>query len=525
MHAYRPRAAAVVLAVITSLLLFGATRNTHEAAAQSGTQPQPPAVCTAPAAIPADYDYSQTEAAISHWVSTSNVARTRIHGWSLFAALNQTVAGEALWRTWCTSTQAFFNPANPAAGGMLGAAVGHHAASMRTVKFHSGLTTPGPNGEEPINFPNPPIYPVPASVQKNHCGCVKDGQILDGASFESNGDVMAAGVIYNKTAYDWIRSQRLYESATLNQQKPKAPAGQTAIQDFPPGSIVLKPMLWPVQRSGFTALPVWDNLTSDGGQYIGFEVQKKWSRAVAITPTPQSTTIRPASITYLYGVKQVPPTPRGSTIARAPIAIGPNTYRNFVVGVQDFYNWKPQIIGMDDCDRAILDASANYAYNRDFASGDYVVLVGMHIMTKEQTGWTFQTFWWTDKPSSNPYSADQPSLPSARGPWQHYAMTTTYGIPASPGLYPVAFNPYIELAADHPIETNCMNCHHRAAWPKTDTGYLVPGGPSALAIYSQNNPFIFNGTLKVDSLWSIADRAESAAINNTTPKAPPGLKP
>jgi hypothetical protein len=90
-------------------------------------------------------------------------------------------------------------------------------------------------------------------------------------------------------------------------------------------------------------------------------------------------------------------------------------------------------------------------------------------------------------------------------------MASTYGVPATPGgtQWPIAYNPYIELAADHPIATNCMNCHHRAAWPHKDDEYLAAGGPGALDIFAQNNPIIFDGRLSVDSLWSISDRVPS----------------
>jgi hypothetical protein len=92
-------------------------------------------------------------------------------------------------------------------------------------------------------------------------------------------------------------------------------------------------------------------------------------------------------------------------------------------------------------------------------------------------------------------------------------MTSTYGWSGVPGGsdWPVAYNPYIELAADHPIRTNCMNCHHRAAWPEQSDAYLATGGPSALAMFNQDNERIFGGKIGVDSLWSIADRVPAPA--------------
>jgi hypothetical protein len=126
-------------------------------------------------------------------------------------------------------------------------------------------------------------------------------------------------------------------------------------------------------------------------------------------------------------------------------------------------------------------------------------------MSREQPDWTFQSFWWHDKPDYGPYASGRPDIPAAQapGPWRHYLMASTYGMLDRPGgkSWPIAYNPYIELAADHPIRTNCMNCHHRAAWAKAS--YESPGGPDALEAYNYGNP-IFDGVMRTDSMWTVA---------------------
>jgi hypothetical protein len=133
----------------------------------------------------------------------------------------------------------------------------------------------------------------------------------------------------------------------------------------------------------------------------------------------------------------------------------------------------------------------------------------MHIQTKEQLSWTFQSVWWSDRPDEGPYSLYRPDLPQATGPWKHYLMTSTYGWPAQPGgsTWPIAYNPYIELAAAHPIKTNCQNCHQRASFPGAEDSYLATGGPGALDMFAYQGQSIFNGLIGTDSLWSISDRA------------------
>jgi hypothetical protein len=308
-------------------------------------------------------------------------------------------------------------------------------------------------------------------------------------------------VIYNPPAYAATRGRRLYQGSTLDAlmaQNPRLPG-------LPAGSIILKPMMWPIAAEGYTALPLWDNQSSDGGNYAGFEIQSMWPRAVAVTQGPVPTGAR-ADVTYLHNVFQSD----GTT------PLGPNTYRQAeVVSLGNFYAFRfPDLAALDPCDRAILDASAWWAYNRRFQPGDALAVVAMHIMTREQPAWTFQSVWWHDKPNDGPFAANRPTLRIARGPWRHYLMASTYGMSAVPGgnAWPVAFNPYIELAADHPIRTNCMNCHHRAAWPRKPRNphgsYEAPSppGPDALAIFDWTNP-IFNGLLQTDAIWSIPDRA------------------
>jgi hypothetical protein len=475
-------------------------------------------VCQNPLPIPANFDYPQTATTVQQWVNSGNAARARVHGWNLWAALNTAPSGTPVWRSWCTSTQAFSTTGVGAASDSATPLRGHNAMNARNLI--NGPTT----GEDPINFPNPPYYPVPQQIVSRYPQCFNrsNGQLLDGPTFQNNGDIMVAGVIYSSDAYNWIRSQNLYLASTLQAQLP--PPNQTRqMAPMPNGSIVLKPMMWPVRGDGLTALPIWDGPTSDNGRYAGYEIQSMWPRGVAITTTPQST-IATADVTYLHGVWT------NNMLGRR--LIGPLTYRAApVVPIQRFYHFRfASLDGMAPCDRAILDASAWWAYGREFRAGDYLAVVAMHIMTKEQPAWTFQSVWWHDRPDVGPYAADRPNIPASQapGPWRHYLLASTYGIPAQPGgnSWPIQFNPYIELAAAHPIRTNCMNCHHRAAFGNV-ASYEAPSppGPDALAIFQLNNP-IFNGILGVDALWSISDRATTpstgaAAATNQAEGAPP----
>lgn len=477
--------------------------------------------CPSPAAVPSGFGYPQSAATIQQWVSSRNIPAARGHGWGLWAALMSDSGGKWVWRTWCTETQAFA-PADgekpeAAASGLTAKPHADSDRPMRMFKLGNGPTT----GSEPINFSTAPVYTIPAPVAQKYAGssCIVPPSgnspiptLANGTQFQNNGDVMIAGVIYNQAAYDWIRQKTLYDTATLQGMRPQN--DQTAqMPPMPAGSISLKPMLWPVKKTGYTALPVWDNLTEDYGRYSGFEVQSQWPRAVAVTPQWASE-IATVDVSYLDQP--------GVTMGQGGPRIGPNKYRQArTVGIGEFYNFQPDLATLDECDKALLDASAYYAYGRMFEQGDYLALVAMHIITKEQPDWTFQSVWWSDRPMQGEYAANRPNIPGAKGPWQHYLMTSTYGWtqPNNSKLWPVAYNPYIELAADHPIKTNCMNCHHRAAWPNDGTGYKAPGGPGALDVFDYDGLAIFNGLIGVDTLWSISDRATgpSATLSSSPP--------
>jgi len=493
--------------------------------------------------FPKGFDYPQQ---VQAWVQTGNGERMRLHGWCVFAGLNQVLKpnGPLHWQTWKTSTQAFPYQYNPWKG-TNGVALPKRPSPLNA----RNLAHARVGGANAINNPAPK-YPINAAVAKKYPGCTESMgiknhpdwfQLKDGVHMQSNGDIMVAGVIYNPAAIKNILGTNLYNAVNLNNQLPSSPSSPpNAIPWFPTSSIVLKPMFWPVQKGGFTALPVWDwDAHKPGspadGKYAGYEIQPLWDHAVAITDLPNPKT--PPTIRYLYGVYD----------SDGKNLIGPVTYNNTaqisppafqVVSVNDFYHRQlnaTDLSALSTCDRALLDASAYWAYNRAFQPGDYIVLVAMHIMTKEQQDWTFQSLWYhpdADKSDTCRYCQSRPTNLTDKT-FRHYLLTTTYGVtqqspqghsnyyrppntqPNAP-IWPVAYNPYIELAASHPITTNCMNCHHRAAWPpflpgKPDEGrqssYLQesPPNPNPLEVFQENNA-IFNGLLTLDSMWAVSDR-------------------
>lgn len=530
-------ALAIALAFLTSCSRPAEQKSTSAPAASSTT---PAGVCDVNTTPPPDsnfpkgFDYPQN---VQPWVQSRKGHLIRTHSWCLFAGLHQQSQpnGPFVWQNWKTSTQAFPYQYNPWL-----AKSGEPVPKRPSPINARNLANASTEGNNPINNP-PPVYPINSAVAAKYPQCREPianhpnwFQLKDGARMQSNGDIMVAGVVYNDAAIKNILSTQLYNAAYLNTKLPVMNlAPPVAIPEFPSSSIVLKPMFWPVQKDGFTALPVWDwDANKPGGpadgQYAGYEMQKFWTNAVAITANPSAPA--PSSIQYLHGVYD----PKGQN------PIGPVTYPSSafrVVGINDFYHRQmnqTELGQLSDCDRALLDASAYWAYNRAFQPGDYLALVAMHIITKEQPDWTFQSAWY--HPAANSancgrFCGDRPTNLKDTT-FQHYYMTSTYGQiqqkgnsnyyapPTTKGpVWPVAYNPYIELAASHPITTNCMNCHHRAAWPPFDTvnkpdlkrasTYLQanPPNPNALEVFEESDKNLFHGLVTLDSMWAVSDRA------------------
>lgn len=68
---------------------------------------------------------------------------------------------------------------------------------------------------------------------------------------------------------------------------------------------------------------------------------------------------------------------------------------------------------------------------RQVSEGDYAILVGMHVTSRETERWTWQTFWWSAspdaprEPSSAAIAATRPDRYLDRAS-SHYAMTVAY---------------------------------------------------------------------------------------------------
>jgi hypothetical protein len=340
----------------------------------------------------------------------------------------------------------------------------------------------------------------------------------------------AAGLMsfvkYNETAARTIWNDGYQLTSTLRGLKERfdrerTPIVERSIKPMPPSAVALKLVFWLVKRAdspqserGLTALPYWNaarSLRADGT----LPMHTTWDKAVAIDPAGR------------YPVGSLQRVNVNGTLAKPNYQMAP------VVPLSRFYSHRladPEEVADARVFMAML-SSAGGEEERFITNagqtpelGDYVVLLAMHVTTKEIGDWTFQTFWWTPTPTRAPFGNDRPR--GVIGPFVNYAMCTAYSTvtPRAPdGGPPVCFNPYLETdlgptkpyvldGKSYPADptagtrSNCMNCHRRAGYPAFEAGN--PASANFARVFndgylSPDDPY-FAPLVKTDFLWSIA---------------------
>lgn len=361
----------------------------------------------------------------------------------------------------------------------------------------------------------------------NNIICPSQG-ICDGNAFVNQGDVMIASESMTEQAWQAIQKNKLYHNGATLQKlydkgDPKTAANQVA-NWIDNKFISTKHMYWPVKgckpggkasecKVRYGALPPWvpkkfsDKNFSTNASYLGYE---KWEEVIAIDTCEQIN---------CYETERASLTLSGVINAEPIITENPDVY-----SIRKFSHLQVSAETLNTAftatDRALLDQATIWAYgeaSNGFEAGDFLVVIAMHITTKEIDTWGFQSVWWSpmnDELSDCPidqynhcygqkaaYGAMSPyaglntatiaTLDGHAGTtWRNnYLMIDSYGIryeidgeptnirhyfpddvpkwttqrPSGEqvDLLPVAMNVYIEPVI-HPLGTNCQNCHRRA---------------------------------------------------------------
>ncbi|WP_413206450.1 hypothetical protein [Rhodospirillum sp. A1_3_36] len=328
---------------------------------------------------------------------------------------------------------------------------------------------------------------------------------------------VAETVSYNLSAAFHLVKNKLFDlnalSALYNADLKEVPA-------FPVDSVAVKPVYKVIQASNlfdgkYFVMPAWPGTPDMANPLVRSMVEangygeKDWKGCIYVDATNTGTT-QASGIDETCDLSN-----RDET----------NTY-----GLGDF-------VGIPVTESNVKQLKFDGVDKKNLQPGDHLILMAMHVSTREITQWTWQTFFWTPDPA-NPPLPSNPAVakamqPEISAPANHYAAAFAYQMinPNQPlnggssvGNPIIAYNPYLEsgfpkstfsyfVPVESPtgeswtgtvgVDTNCMTCHALAAVgcsPENATGY-------ATDFYLPRDAAVFDKTLQTEFLWSIANTA------------------
>jgi hypothetical protein len=253
-------------------------------------------------------------------------------------------------------------------------------------------------------------------------------------------------VLFDPHAAAHVRAHRLGERDVL--------AHLPAVPAFPRDAITIKLVWFAVHATGLTPMPIWDGepvlADADGNP------DRSWRRWIAVDPARASV-------------------PDDET---APVA----GRRAHVVPLAAFIH---RALDTDD----EVASARTAARDPELVRGDFVALVAAHVSTKEIPDWTWETFWWHDRPGDGAFAAGRPD--DVRAAAGHYLMDVTFGSDTP------CMNPWLEARFPDGLGSNCASCHQRAVVRATDYLPVTHGRMRA------SDPY-FAGRPQTDFVWSVA---------------------
>jgi hypothetical protein len=426
--------------------------------------------------------FPTSEDEINGWIFADppNMAAIHQHGWGIWAGLTQPLdtprgAETVIYQTWLQKTDviAIFKGSEP---------VSDFAFGEPNQLFRHGIAD---------GFKDTPPAPNGAGIIVN-----------DGA-----GDLIEQ-VHYSPPAANYLLSTGVGRPEVLDRMQAD---GETV--RFPDASVNIKPVykhiapdrLSTVDGRQLYAMPAWPGTPDTSGWTVDQKAAgypaADWGACVYVDPALDG----PTSVT-----------------GTDPDCDSPT--EDSIYALADFIHVDLNAGGAMQVNNATGETSSLATSELSIA-----LLVGMHVNTRENTQWTWQSFWWAadpdapNAPSSSQIAAARPDTLTHAA--SHYAMTVAYSMlePAQPltggsntGELVPAYNPHLEapfgtdvfsftqpvytsaglVTTDLGVQSNCMTCHGLAAWPGNDSGY-------ASNFYVPRDFTVFNNNLDIDFAWSV----------------------
>ncbi len=441
------------------------------------------------------FKFPEDSVTINKWLDTYDTASIALHGWGIWAGLTtktgDTIGNEDIYifETWNSPKDIKDTLIREAAKTTL-------EAGARPGKQRKEL-------EEPRQLEHAARAQQMAEAKRGGAKAnVSSTKPCNQPQYTDGVHQLLVTIVYDIPAAQHIIGNKLYDSSVLTTM---LTGGKANIPEFPNTSIVVKPTYELIHKAsikdGMFTFRVWDgpNLCDSG---FG---QSQWNSVVYVDVNNKSA--GDGSIDNSNQGKRTPG----------------NTYN-----LNSFIYYT-----VTDKDAARIGHGA--------VPGDLVVLVGMHVTSKEIKRWTWQTFWWSPN-TANPPAPSSAFIAGKRpaqivGAPAHYAMAIGYSFtwPNQPlvggtknGTSQIAFNPFLEAGFNTATfyepgivvgskgnvvynrvgcQTGCMSCHALAVFANgVATNPKLGQQPSNyipdtyIDMVTDTN---FKGRLQLDFLWSI----------------------
>ena len=354
--------------------------------------------------------------------------------------------------------------------------------------------------------------PLTRPRQFEHAGILARSINLE-AGKKLPGGAAGANNLWVTVSYDpgmacYAINNQIFRQSVINRYY--QPNGYGHINPFPNNSLFIKPTYLEYRSDAqLLQMPVWLNPPNPADSLNVFHPDQ--------FPLCVYVDVNNGQANNLTLVPVTPECTSQDSIAGATCNL--SDFINFTVDAEmaKFMNQQDSVQGLNGINKA--------------RAGNRVLLVAMHVGTKEISNWTWQSFFWTPTPS-NP-GAPSSSLAAnllpntVKGAGRHYAanaayvMTTPNNSPSPNAGSMFGYNPYLEggfgpstfnvpnnyqPTFKYGMQSNCMSCHSLAV-------PLPVGGYTTDQCINLSAPVGTQGQVRLDFVWSI----QQALINDTTP--------
>ena len=302
-------------------------------------------------------------------------------------------------------------------------------------------------------------------------------------------DTHLASVFYNPVATNSIINNGLSLPPSLPDPLAAVPGQTLAIKPFETGSVVVKAIWEVVQQDSTQNWPVaiYDPqspaLVKSGGAPSDFLLPPTASKDGQGLAWGQPSNIVNIDIQKTDNCNDA----NGKFLGVIPLG---TTAPTIPLGCFHFIKVTPKTPEADFVRKTVQGALST--------TGDYyLLLVGMHVAKKEASGWTWTTFWWTNRPDFDggaPFSEQPSDLPIS---YRHFAMNTTVS------GQPIVYNPYLEgQESPNGTQSNCAFCHSKAS--------IVLNQDTSVTSALGAGPARPGNSRSTDFMWSIAAARDKA---------------